>query len=168
MLNFISANWVEILIAVLLAAIFAVVADALSVGSAVRASIRQMRNRLAERSFTRIRNRIKQLNLQRSGVALYASSDKALYLNTLRLLLGMLVLGFTGIAVMIFPSVMGLYFPGVRLIALLLFAMTVVIGIYGITLTALDTREKVAELLEKLDSEIDGLKKKLPGVERFQ
>lgn len=168
MLNFISANWVEILIAVLLAAIFAVVADALSVGSAVRASIRQMRNRLAERSFTRIRNRIKQLNLQRSGVALYASSDKALYLNTLRLLLGMLVLGFTGIAVMIFPSVMGLYFPGVRLIALLLFAMAVVIGIYGITLTALDTREKVAELLEKLDSEIDGLKKKLPGVERFQ
>ena len=167
MLNFISAHWVDILIAVLLAAIFAVIADALSVGSAIRASIRQMRNRQAERSVARIRNRIAQLKLQRDTYALYASSDKALYLNTLRLLLAMLVLGFSGIAVLILREVVGINDPGFLLTALLLFAMAIVIGIYGITLTALDTREKVAALLAKLDSEIHGLKKKLPGVEQF-
>jgi hypothetical protein len=60
-ISFWDRHWIDFVVAIVLALVFAVVADLLQVGSKLRGSIRHIKNRLAEQSVKRLQKRIKEL-----------------------------------------------------------------------------------------------------------
>lgn len=94
--QFLSNRWPDIGLAIVLAVVFAIIADLMRIGSRIREAIRHFKNRLAERSVARLRARIKYLERERSGLAALLASDKGLYLQTLRSILTVLLLASLG------------------------------------------------------------------------
>jgi hypothetical protein len=161
--DFIIRHWLDFLLAVL----FAIIADLLRIGSALRAGMRDIKNKLSERSVARLRKRIAQLEKSRELYKSFLSSDKVLYLHTFQLVLAILLSWSVGAIIFIFGLFKGTStptFPNPRnffSLALLPFAFAASLCAWGIKVTALNTREKVSAMVEKLDSEIADLNVKL-------
>ena len=78
--------------AAVFAFVFWLISDLLSRDGLVRRGFRIAKNKLSERSVSKLRERIKLLEKQRDDIAAFLSSDKALYLNTFRIVIAMLVM----------------------------------------------------------------------------
>jgi hypothetical protein len=152
--DFIATHWFEIVLAL----IFAVIAELLRIRSQLGTVIRHIKNKLSERSARQLRERIKQLETQRDQYAAYSTSDKALYLATFRIVIGILTFVALGAGLTMLPI------PGINLAAAFCYFVAVIAGIQGFKISALDTRSKVSEMIAKLDSEIGNLQKKLEAM----
>lgn len=152
-------NQRDLAIAFLFAIIGAVVWDVVKTGSV--AGVRQLKNKLSEQSVARLRERIAQLERNRDEVSSYLSSDRALYLATLRLMFGILLFACVGASTFIIDSLLPL--PGFRfsVVAVFIFVMAITLAVYGLQLAGLNTRSKISEKVATLDSEINDLKTKL-------
>jgi hypothetical protein len=122
---------------------------------------RYLRNKWAERSAKDLRKRIEQLEWYRNNL----SSDKGLYLITLRLLLLLLTMISAGLLVLASTELAGrviIQREGAGL-ASVAFAVAVVAGIQGVRYASLDSREKAAQMIGSLDKSIAKMKAKLPN-----
>jgi len=164
--GFWERHWIEIVWALVFAVVFAVGADLLQVGSRLRAGIRHIKNRAAEQSIKQLKQRIKELGNYRDGLAKYLSSDKALYLATLRIVMGVLLCVCMGEILVVFGNVktlarvvqfkdvdMGMF----QLFAICFFAMGVFFVIQGGKLASLDSQTKISEQIAKIEGEIANL-----------
>jgi hypothetical protein len=146
------------------ALLFAIIADSFRVGSFVRGGVRRMENKWSELSASRLQERISELEKRRDYYVSYMTSDKALYLFTLRIVFVILLGVSTGAAVSVlgrFPLVRA-YFPMTSdVYAFLFFAVGILGAWQGIRVTDFGTRSKLSEMIAKLDGEIAGLKSKL-------
>jgi ABC-type multidrug transport system fused ATPase/permease subunit len=149
----------DLVIAFVFAIIGAFFWDVVKTGSA--AGIRQLRNKLSEQSVARLRERIVQMEKYRDVLNSYLSSDRALYLATLRLMLGILMFVCLGAVLTILNSLLPLPGLGFSIMALFIFIIAIVLCVYGAQLTGLDTRSKISEKIAALNSETDALKAKL-------
>jgi len=143
--------------------LFALALDFADPNGRIRTGIRHLKNKWSERSVAQLRKRITALQARRDTVASYLSSDKALYLTSLRFVISMLLTVALGAG----TSVLGDKFPTLGplfLFALFFYFLAVVIGVQGLTISALDTQAKVTEMLAKLDSEIANLEQKLKAM----
>lgn len=158
MWNCLTLHSSDIWLAAFFAIVCALVLDVLSPESRVRAGVRHIKNKLSERSVLRLQKRIEQLQAQRDRYASFLSSDKALYLATFQIVIGILVAiataaGLTGLGEML-PFPFGMF-------AIFFYAMAIIIGLQGFKVSSLDTRAKVTETVAKLESEIEALQTKL-------
>src|SRR5216684_4830350 len=87
----ITAHAIEISWAAFFAFFFALVFDISAPDSRVRTLIRRMKNRSAEKSAESLRGRIVRLKFERDDYEAYLKSDKAIYLATFELIIGMLM-----------------------------------------------------------------------------
>jgi hypothetical protein len=156
---FIVSHWLEIVLAAIFAIIFGLILDLFTPGSRLRAGIRHIKNKLSERSAARLRERIGQLEKSRNDVAAYLSSDKALYLATFRIVIGILVAMATGTGLALLNNMVP--YSHLDLLAGFFYFVAIVIGIQGFKTSSLDTPAKVTAMIIKLNSEIDDLRKKL-------
>jgi hypothetical protein len=171
-------HWVDIVIGAVFAVIFGVIIDLLKIGSRVRAVFRHLKNKLAEQSVESLRTRIAQQEKSRDRIASFLSSDKALYLYTLRYIIAILILICVAAGASVFNDLLALnkVVPGLRLIlfgrvmsfpvnfkvvALLIFALAAVLGIYSIRIASWDTHAKISKVVTKFDDEIAVMKRKL-------
>jgi uncharacterized membrane protein len=152
--DFITSHWFEIVLAL----IFAVVAELLRIRSRLGTVIRHIKNKQSERSARLLRERIKQLETQRDQYAAYSTSDKALYLATFRIVIGILTFMALGAGLTVLPI------RGINLVVAFCYLTAVIGAIQGFKISALDTRAKVSEMIAKLDSEIVSLQKKLEAM----
>jgi hypothetical protein len=131
--------------------LFAVIFDVLDANGRIRTAIRHIKNKRSERSATQLRKRIEALETRRNTITNYLSSDKALYLTILRIVIVMLVAiaSGEGVTMLQYPLSTG----GVILLSLFLYGLAVLGGIQGLKITDLDSREKITETISKLDSE---------------
>ena len=159
MWSFVIDHWPDVIIAAVLAALFAAIFEFVPIGSGIRSAIRHFKNRLSESSVKRLRDRIASLERYRETVTMYMSSDKAQYLHTLGIVLAVLVCICAGV-VAILLGTLGLV-RDAGILALGIFAIGITVGVYGLKLASLDTRAKLSELVQKLDADIANLKAKL-------
>jgi hypothetical protein len=106
-----------------------------------------------------LRKRITTLEMRRDAVAIYLESEKALYLTILRVVMVTLVAIATGDGITASgdPARIGPVF----VLSLFFYGLAVVTGIQGLKISELDSRAKVTQTVEKLNSEIADLKTKL-------
>jgi hypothetical protein len=142
--------------------LFGLIFDLMNPEGRVRTGFRHLKNKLSERSAARLGERIKQLETQRDRYAAYLSSDKALYLATFQIVIGMLVSIAFGAGLEVLSDIVPIRFPG--LLAVFCYFLATAIGIQGFKISSLDTREKVTEMVAKLESEIADLKNKLEAI----
>src|SRR6266404_1760591 len=155
--DFVIRNWQGFLVAIVCAEL----AEILRIRSRTLAAIRHLKNKLSERSVARLQKRIAQQENYRDSVKADASSDKALYLDTLRLVLAVLMFMCAGAVVTIFSVLFLPNDPGPLLTATFLFSVGAVVAGYGLRIAGLHTRSQVCELVANLDREIEELKAKL-------
>jgi hypothetical protein len=148
----------------LIALIFALIVDLLAIRSRVRSVIRHVENRLSERSAKRLRERIKQLERQRDSYVMYLASDKALYLATFRVVIGILIFMIIGAEVHVLSEMVS--DRPTYLLSLGSYAIALLVAIQGLKVSSLDTRAKVEEVISKLESETADLKTKLHAMAR--
>jgi hypothetical protein len=167
--NFIVFHWYE----AVWAFVFFVIGDLLSFQSSrIRALVHYIKNRRSERSATRLRERITQLEKQRDSYDSYLHSDKALYLANFHTVFGVLLVIATAGALNVLSEMQPAFgirpaFP-VGLFSILFYFLAVVLSIQGIKTASLDTREKVSEAIAKLESEITDLKQKLQAISKLR
>jgi hypothetical protein len=157
--SFIVSHWLDIVLAAIFAIIFGLILDLFTPGSRLRAGIRHIKNRLSERSAARLRERIKQLETYRNEVAGYLSSDKALYMATFQIVIGILVAIATGAGLTLLNNMVP--YSHLDLMAAFFFFVAIVIGMQGFKTSSLDTAAKVTAMIIKLNSEIADLREKL-------
>jgi hypothetical protein len=146
------------------ALLFALIFDVLDSNGRVRTGIRHIKNKRSERSAAKLRKRIEALEVRRDTIASYLTSDKALYLTVLRIVLVMLVAIASGEGVTVLGGALGM---GPLLpLSLFFYGLAVLGGIQGLKTTELDNRAKVTETIAQLDSEIADLKTKVPAVKK--
>lgn len=165
--DWLIAHLADLLVAAIFAVVFAVVVALLfvlfDVDSRIRSRIRQLKNKAAERSVARLRERIRTLEKYQDNFL----SDKSLYLATLRIVLAILFsMSMSGTILLLGYSVLlGKFFAGFRpvldLFALIFLLLALVGAWQGIRFTELDTKAKASEMVEKLNEEIGELKEKL-------
>ena len=146
--NFVVQHWIELVIGAVFAILCAVLVDFLQPASRLRGAIRHFKNKLAEQSTARLRTRIAETERYRDRVAVYLTSDKALYLATLQLILGILIAMCAAIASFLvgrFTLTPGRF----DLLALLSIVMAIVMGVYGMRMASWDTRPKISEVIAK-------------------
>ena len=167
--DFIVFRWFEIVLALGAAVVAAIVVgvffELLDIGSRLRAGIRHLKNKRSERSATRLLERITQLEKQRDSYAAYSRSDKAHYLATFNIVIGILVSIAIAAGLGVLNGMMRT-FPPFGVLSIFFYFVAVVGGIQGIKTASLDTREKVSEAIAKLESEITELRKKLESRKR--
>jgi uncharacterized small protein (DUF1192 family) len=158
-IGWVTRNERDLIIAFVFAIIGAVFWDAVKTGSI--AGVRQLKNKLAEQSVARLQERIVQLQKYRDTINSYISSDRALYLATLQLILAILILACMGAAAVILDSLLPLQELRLSVVALFIFAIAIILGMYGVQLAKLSTRSELSAKVSALDSEINALKAKL-------
>lgn len=158
-IGWVTRNERDLIIAFVFAIIGAVFWDAVKTGSV--AGVRQLKNKLAEQSVARLQERIVQLQKYRDTINSYISSDRALYLATLQLILAILILACMGAAAVILDSLLPLQGLRLSVVALFIFAIAIILGMYGVQLAKLSTRSELSAKVSALDSEINALKAKL-------
>src|SRR5579864_7170000 len=134
---------------IVLAAVFAIIIDLMRIGSRTGTWVRHIKNWLSERSAAKMRRRIKLLEKQKAQYLSYATSDKALYLYTFKMLMLILALmNGSGFLIAIremlmmtagtaeFGRLMNFYVVMASLTALL-------VAIGGMKITSWDTRDKI-------------------------
>jgi hypothetical protein len=156
----IVAHETDLAIAAVFALLFAVFVELVGIGSLIRNGVRHLKNKLSERSAKLLRRRIKQLEIQRGGIAAYLGSDKALYLATFRIVIGILIAIAMGLAFTALGDILRIY-PPITIVSFICYLLAVVGGGYGFSISRLDTRAKVTAMIEKLEGEIADLKEKL-------
>ncbi|MGA9722147.1 MAG: hypothetical protein WBQ86_06835 [Candidatus Binatus sp.] len=149
----------DLTIAFVFAIIGAICWDVIKTGSV--AGVRQIRNKLSEQSVARLRGRIVQLEMYRDVINSYLSSDRAMYLATLRLMFGILMFLCIGALAVILDYFLQSSGPRFSLLAVAVLIIAVAFGAYGVQLSGLDTRSKLSEKIATLDAEINDLKAKL-------
>jgi hypothetical protein len=142
-------NW----LAIGCALFFAVVLELLKFGSRLRGAIRWVNNKFAERSAADLRKRIDQLQNSRAQYAAYLTSDKALYLGTFKLVSG----AICSLAIGLLLAEFAVAFWPLHIFASLFYILAVALGVQGATISALDTRDKITKIIEKLDSDMAAL-----------
>jgi hypothetical protein len=136
--------------------------DIFSPDSRMRALVRGIKNKWSERSAAKLRIRIVQLELNRAKYNSYLTSDKAQYLTAFSLIFTLLVCIAMGEVVsMVLRLLFGANDSFAFAMKLLLYGAAIAIGFQGVKISSLDTREKVAGAVARLDSEIKGLEAKL-------
>ena len=158
-IGWVTRNERDLIIAFVFAIIGAVFWEAVKTGSV--AGVRQLKNKLAEQSVARLQERIVQLQKYRDTINSYISSDRALYLATLQLILAILILACMGAAAVILDSLLPLQGLRLSVVALFIFAIAIILGMYGVQLAKLSTRSELSAKVSALDSEINALKAKL-------
>src|ERR1700674_1167416 len=154
-------NEADLLVALIFALVCTVLVELVGIGTLIRNGVRHVKNRLSERSAKLLRERIKQLETQRDGIAAYLASDKALYLATFRIVITILMFIAMGLAFTALGDTFRIYYPPITIISLVCYLLAVVGGTYGFRISGLDTRAKVTAMVEKLDGEIVDLREKL-------
>jgi hypothetical protein len=157
--TYITAHPSDIGWAAFFALFFALILDLLDRQGRIRTGIRHLKNKLAERSTARLRNRINQLETQRNRYAEYISSNKALYLDTFRTVIGMLMGVVVGSGFAVLMDLLRIQFLGV--LAVYFYILAVIFGIQGFKISSLDSNAKITATIIKLNEEISDLKKKL-------
>lgn len=157
--TYITAHPSDIGWAAFFALFFALILGLLDRQGRVRTGIRHLKNRWAEQSAARLGKRIKELQAQRDRYAAFLTSDKALYLATFRIVIGILVAIAVGAGFMVLTEM----FPrsGLSLMAIFFYFLAVVLGVQGVKISSLDTPAKVIATVIKLNEEISDLNKKL-------
>jgi hypothetical protein len=156
----------EIAWAIGLAIIFAIIADFMRIGSILRDGVRFLKNKRAGRSAEKLRKRIAELQRTRDSYAAILVSDKYLYLHTLRAMLIVLVFICIGAGLFILSHFVAESY-GVAIFFTFdipaggIFAIAAVVGIYGLQLAEMDTKDKVANIIARLDTDIAELNVKL-------
>lgn len=153
-----------IVFAIFFGFLIAVFFEAFSFGSKIRSRLRLMVNKAAERSVSKLQRRIGRQQDYRDSI----SSDRGLYIILLRMaLLVLFMLTFTGALIVIaHGSLFATSLPQQSVstidgLALVYFVLAMLAAFVGIRHARLDTREKVAELIAKLDEEIESMKHRL-------
>jgi hypothetical protein len=160
--SWIVAHRIDLVMAAVFGAFFWIIGDVFAVDSRIRAGIRHIGNKLSEQSISRLKTRIKQLEAQRERYATYMASDKALYMATLQ---GLVLVGvciatggcFAGLAD-IWPTRLGGLF---KLWSIAFYFGAILFGSTAIRFSLLDSRAKVAKVVDKIDLEILELNIKL-------
>ncbi len=158
-MGWLARNERDLIIAFVFAIIGAVVYDLVKTGSV--AGIRQLKNKLSEQSASRLQQRIVQLQTFRDAINSYMSSDRTLYLATLKLVFAILTFTCMGAVAAILDSLIPTHGLRLSVVALFIFAIAIVLGVWGMQLAGFDTRSKLSAKLATLDSEINDLKAKL-------
>jgi hypothetical protein len=168
---FVVQHKVEIEFAAIFAFVFGIILtvifEIMSFGSRLRAWVRHIKNKLSERSVSKLRKRIKQLEVAKEQYQTYLGSDKALYLMNLKIVFIVLIgMCLSGVLILIAHGQLVIGRSTVQIgetktwaFWMLIFCITVAAG--GIKFASLDSREKVSAIIAKYDSEIAGLKSKL-------
>jgi hypothetical protein len=91
----------DLVIAGIFAIVAAIIIAALGIDSVIHAGRRHLWNKWSESSVSRLQTRILELQTYRDSIQAYASSDRALYLTTFRLVMGILMFGCLGVIVLI-------------------------------------------------------------------
>jgi hypothetical protein len=166
-----------IVFAVIFASVFALLFDLLPITSRIRDWVQAYRNRIAAQSAAAARKRIKELESYRDSIAVYLASDKAHYLTTLRSVLAVLLLFGTGGTCLIlgradlvfvegagrfsiYPFFRGLF----NTIGFACFAVSVIIAALAMRIASLDTQAKISAMIDKINTDIEKLRPKLPGL----
>jgi hypothetical protein len=164
--KWVADHRVDLVVAAAFALVFAVIIgvmiELVGLGALIRNAVRHFKNKQSERSATRLRERIKLLEAQRDRYTAYLTSDKALYLATFRIVIGILMFMATGAGIMAFDEVIPV--PRVGLVGIFCYFIAFIIGAQGFTISSLDTREKVSQMITKLEAEIADLKNKLEAI----
>jgi hypothetical protein len=152
----------EMLWAAVFAVIFALISDALGVGSRLREAVRETKNRMSERSILLLKTRIRQLQDYQKNLG----SDRWVYLFAFQCIFLSLVALSCGALVWIFSISQGvLIYPRLAMnltgISLACFATGGSFAAAGFRHVSHDTREKIDALIQKIGLEIEGLQKKL-------
>jgi pilus assembly protein TadC len=146
------------------AAIFGLMLDLLSIRSRIRGVVRLVKNKWSEQSISRLRKRIAELEKSRDDYVSYMTSDKALYLFALRILLMILFSMSMGLVLLVFgrfPVVQDYLRMSFDAYALLFFALAMVGAWQGLRVTEFGERSKLSDMTAKLDRQIADLKSKL-------
>ena len=152
--------WPDLVIAVVLAFVFAVVVDLLRVSSGIRACARWLKDKAAESSVAEINRRIAQQEKYRNRLQSYLDSDKAFYLAMLRNIAGLLLFMCIAGVFLILSKIRYVGFPPApwgEVMALATLAIAIISGIYTMRLGSYDN-SKFREFIGKLDVEIAKLK----------
>ena len=152
-------HWTDILLAALFGVLFAIVADFVQPASRIRAGIRYIRNKLAERSVASLDRRIRETEAYKARVESFRASAKAHYLATLQLILAVLVFMSAGMICFLMDRLQVSGPGSFGTLALGLFEIALVIGVYAISMASWDTDSKLAAVIAKLDGEIAGLER---------
>jgi predicted TIM-barrel enzyme len=163
--------------------IIAAILDLLPMGeSRIRSLIRLVKNKISEHSTAQLEKRIKELEKYRDSLNRMMASDKLLYLGTFRSIFGTLIVMCFGAILLTFRHSVMLVGIGVvtpraadslfvlDLSTIFIFSLAGVVAISGVSMTQLDTRQKLEEQIAKYDNNItdlkEVLKKQLENLER--
>ncbi|MFY9729890.1 MAG: hypothetical protein WAK24_04735 [Candidatus Acidiferrales bacterium] len=160
--NRLTARPEEIVWAAVFAFIIWMIADPWGGDSRIRALIRHIKNKLSEQSAARLRKRIAELQKAREVITFYLTSDKALYLAQFRMVMVVLLLICVGAALGLLGQLVRS--PDFGMLGISVYGFAVILVLFGIQFSLLDTRQKVAELLAKRDEEIADLQRKLEAM----
>jgi|SRR6266851_3178581 hypothetical protein len=148
--------WPDLVVAIVLAIVFAALADLLRFGSRIREGWRWVKDKYAESSIVAINRRIAEQEQYRNSLQQYLDSDKAFYLAILRSIVGvllfmclsgiLLILGRLNVMPPFLSDVMSLAVLGIAIVAAI---TTMQLGSYD--------AEKISTLIQKIDAEILGL-----------
>jgi hypothetical protein len=157
-----TEHWKDIVIAL----IFAVLVDFLGLGHRMREWIRLIQNKLAERSAAKLRKRLLELQLMRNNLDAMLTSDRELYMMTLRIMMSVLVLLSSGATLIAFFHTVfykailddeeGGYAMGT-----ILFSGALISSIVGLRMIGPFYRERMQVDLSKIDNEMAQLRLKL-------
>jgi hypothetical protein len=143
-------TWRELLFAIVFAIICAVIVDALDIGSALRTGVRRIRNRLSERSMSRLRRRIAELEKYRDSVNSYASSDKALYLVMFRFVLVTLMFMCMGATTLVVDLIFKPHSPIALFCTLEIFAFSIIVAAQGVKIAGWILDRRFLRWLQRL------------------
>jgi H+/gluconate symporter-like permease len=161
--NHSSEIMIGLAIAVPLALVFAVVVVYWGVDEYAHAVRRRRKNKAAEKSVARLQKRISDLENYRNTFV----SDKGMYLATFRIVLVVLFCMCASGATLIsgylqpFGNFLAPMVGFLNTFALVFLILAMFGAMQGVRIAVLDTKSKAAEMVEKLDKEITGLREKL-------
>jgi hypothetical protein len=149
--------WPDLVVAGVFAVIFAVIVDLLRISSRIREVWRWVKDKNAESTVVNINARIAELEQYRNLLQSYLASDKLLYLALLRSITGILLFMCVAGVLLIMGKMRAVQFPGAEIVALAAIACAIASGMSTMQLGSFDT-SKISKLIEKVDTEIGGLK----------
>jgi hypothetical protein len=149
-----------------LALLFAAIAETLRVGSRIREGWRWFKDKTAESSIANINVRVTQQEAFRNLLQSYLASDKLLYLAVLRnMTLILIFMSLAGLVLIVGTLFRAIEFPGAEFVALFALISAIGGGVYTMQLGSYDT-SKISKLIEKIDTEIAALKEARLKLER--
>jgi hypothetical protein len=164
-MNWLIEHWIDVVVAIVLAVVCAILVDLLRVSSRVREGARWVKDKAAKSSVTRVNQRIAEQEKYRNTLQGYLGSDKLIYLAMLRSIVGLLLFMCIAGAILILGRLGLIVFPGTELMAFGALAIAIAAGVSTIQFGSFDS-SKMLELINKIDSEILALKETRLKLER--